>query len=146
MRIRSETAVTNGGRTWWAHLAFTRIKHCANDPPQKRSRIGKKAARRCRSQIEHPAIGVPLTTPERLIVGPPLLNAAFHRERSGSPSPVPPTGVVTTRSLKPAISGLPFAMASLTDGRDSEVSWLALLSPASLIQIAFASVMSVATM
>jgi hypothetical protein len=25
VRIRSETAATNGGRSWWAHLAFTRI-------------------------------------------------------------------------------------------------------------------------
>jgi hypothetical protein len=25
VRIRSETAASNGGRTWWAHLAFTRI-------------------------------------------------------------------------------------------------------------------------
>src|SRR6185436_13130813 len=24
-----------GGRTWWPHCEFTRIKHCANDPPQK---------------------------------------------------------------------------------------------------------------
>jgi hypothetical protein len=25
VRIRSETAATNGGRSWWAHFKFTRI-------------------------------------------------------------------------------------------------------------------------
>ena len=71
---------------------------------------------------------------------------AVYRGRSGSASPVPPTGVVTTRSLEPAISGLPFAMASLTDSSDSEASWLPLLSHASVIQIALASLVSFATM
>jgi hypothetical protein len=52
----------------------------------------------------------------------PTLPFAVYRGRSGSASPGPPTGVVTTRSLQPAISGLPLAMASLTDGRDSEAS------------------------
>ncbi len=69
-----------------------------------------------------------------------------YRGLPGSASPVPPTGVVTTRSPKTAISGRPLAMASLTDGSDSEASWLALLSHASVIQIAFASLVSFATM
>jgi hypothetical protein len=61
-------------------------------------------------------------------------------------SPWPPTGVVTTPSLKPAMSGLPRPMASLTVGSDSDASWLALPSHAFVIQMAFASFVSFAMM
>ena len=42
-------------------------------------------------------------------------------------------GVVSTRLLKPAISGRPFAMAAFTDGRVRDAAWLSLLSQTSVI-------------
>jgi len=61
------------------------------------------------------------------------------------PMPCPPTGEVSMRCSKPAINGLPFAMAAWTDGSDNEASWLARLSQASVIHIASASAGSSAT-
>jgi hypothetical protein len=40
---RSPLRVYGGGRTWWAHFAFTRIKHCANYPLQKDRGFGRGA-------------------------------------------------------------------------------------------------------
>src|ERR1043166_2400667 len=65
--------------------------------------------------------------------------------RQPAVKPCPPIGEVTTRSLKPAINGLPRAMASRTAGSCRDASWLALLSPTSGIQMAFASFGWVAT-
>jgi len=52
---------------------------------------------------------------------------AWHRHlhlRDRQPSPTPPIGVVSTRLLKPAMSGRPFAMAACTAGICSDARWL----------------------
>ena len=71
----------------------------------------------------------------------------FHSENYffTPPKPYPPTGSVTVRSPKLAMSGFPRPIACFTEGRESEALWLAWLSHTSVIQIAFASAGSLAT-
>src|SRR5688572_25595212 len=54
----------------------------------------------------------------------------------GARRPWPPTGTVSERSAKPAISGRPFAMAACTAGSFSDAAWLACVSQTSVIQMA----------
>ena len=55
------------------------------------------------------------------------------------------TGEVSICWSKPAINGLPCAMAAWTEGSDNEALWLAWLSQTSVIQIASGSAGSCAT-
>src|SRR5690606_6682364 len=68
-------------------------------------------------------------------------------DEAGPPSrPTPPTGSVSLRSLKPAMSGRALVIACCTAGNASEALWLASLSQTSVIQMASGSAESLATM
>src|SRR3989442_14768036 len=60
-------------------------------------------------------------------------------------SPIPPTGLVTAILSKPEIIGLTWGITLLTDGRDRDASWLAMLSHTSVTQMVFSSAESLAT-